>query len=86
MIQERRMQQILKEIEYGYIDYSVHDSEVLDVIKTACKKQIPKKPVNYDNEGNTTPFTDRCPSCYEPVDKKYCECCGQAIDWIEGRR
>lgn len=47
--------------------------------KKALEKQIPKKPVHFEQ---SYPY---CPSCNDFItsrDKKYCEC-GQALDWSD---
>ena len=66
--------------------------EALNTIKTAVKKQIPKKPDfigdGYDDNGNLIYDTWICPCCetdYELDydDYKFCPECGQAIDWSD---
>lgn len=44
----------------------------------AMEKQKAKNPVKHDNCGNKC-ASDRCPNCFEIVNGKYCENCGQAI-------
>lgn len=44
-----------------------------------AEKQKPKQPVKHDNCGNKC-ASERCPNCFEIVNGKYCEECGQAID------
>lgn len=67
-------------------------NEALNTIKTAVKKQIPKKPDfegdGYDDNGNLIYDTWICPCCetqYELDydDYKFCPECGQAIDRSE---
>lgn len=67
-------------------------NEALNTIKTAVKKQIPKKPDfegdGYDDNGNLIYDTWICPCCetqYELDydDYKFCPECGQTLDWSE---
>ncbi len=63
-------------------------NEALNTIKTAVKKQIPKKPLK--QECDFFDFNLVCPECknrivnvwskreYKP---NYCHYCGQALDW-----
>ena len=52
----------------------------------ALEKQIPKK---VKNSGERIPFEWYCPACgellcddgYKDTDIKYCDQCGQALDW-----
>lgn len=46
--------------------------------RKAMQKQKPKQPVKYDSCGNKC-ASDRCPNCFEIVNGKHCENCGQAI-------
>lgn len=65
-------------------------TEVEKVVVNALEKQIPQRPDlegdGYDDGGNLIYDTGYCPRCrysYE-VDyhrPKYCENCGQALDW-----
>lgn len=66
--------------------------EALNTIKTAVKKQIPKKPDligdGYDDNGYLIYDTWICPCCetdYELDydDYKFCPECGQALDWSD---
>ena len=63
-----------------------HDEEVLGMAVWAMKKQIPMKPIyNHRKYG----WWD-CPRCNyfipEDFEIKYCQDCGQAIDWNEEER
>lgn len=52
--------------------------------KEALEKQIPKKPI--EDTVNLTDFkTFHCPICKWMVGRpqKYCDDCGQALDWSE---
>ena len=56
-------------------------AEALDVAIQALEKQIPKKPI-YESK------MPRCPSCRSWIQnnesiQKYCNFCGQALDWDE---
>lgn len=60
--------------------------EDLKAIKEALEKQIPKKPIHYND---SVPH-DRCPNCHNAVkvfcdahNYHYCLYCGQAIDWSD---
>lgn len=59
--------------------------EVRDIAIEALEKQIPKKPINKEN--NYQRNIGLCPCCKEIIDDwedyKYCSECGQAIDWGE---
>lgn len=57
---------------------SIYDSrEVYESIRPFVEKQIPKKPI----ESEFTPLI--CPYCEAKIllGQRYCENCGQAIDW-----
>ena len=61
----------------------IRNLELKIVLSEAIKKQIPKKPKYY-------PLSDgQCPSCNAIFDydwkpkSKYCQNCGQAIDWSD---
>lgn len=69
--------------------------EALKMAKEALKKLVPKKPREVEDHAyfGTNCYdhsTARCPNCqYEFVfdecyQPKYCEHCGQALDWEEG--
>lgn len=51
----------------------------------ALEKQIPKKPVDYEECGVERYKTGRCSCCGEFVIQHYKHCpkCGQIIDWSE---
>lgn len=53
--------------------------------REAVERQMPKKPVKYDNCGNKC-VDDRCSNCFEIVNGKYCENCGQRISFGESER
>lgn len=57
------------------------DEASLTLIKSALEKQIPMKPIHYPHKYG---WWD-CPRCnyFIPEDSeiKYCQHCGQAIDW-----
>ena len=61
-------------------------AEALDMAIQALEKQIPKK---VKNSGERIPFEWYCPTCgeilcddgYKDTDIKYCEQCGQVLDW-----
>lgn len=75
---------------YGYqISKNFKDNAIRDAFELADKaleKQIPKK---VKNSGERIPFEWYCPTCgeilcddgYKNTDIKYCEQCGQALDW-----
>lgn len=75
---------------YGYqISKNFKDNAIRDAFELADKtleKQIPKK---VKNNGERIPFEWYCPTCgeilcddgYKNTDIKYCEQCGQALDW-----
>lgn len=60
--------------------------DAVDVAIQALEKQIPKK---VKNSGERIPFEWYCPTCgeilcddgYKNTDIKYCEQCGQVLDW-----
>lgn len=52
----------------------------IEECREAMQKQKPKQPVKHDNCGNKC-VSERCPNCFEIVNGKYCENCGQAISW-----
>ena len=71
------------EVEWNYpLDYAV----AIDTAIEALEKQIPKK---VKNSGERIPFEWYCPTCgellcddgYKDTDIKYCDQCGQALDW-----
>nr|DAE81997.1 MAG TPA: hydrogenase/urease nickel incorporation protein [Bacteriophage sp.] len=75
---------------YGYqISKNFKDNAIRDAFELADKaleKQIPKK---VKNSGERIPFEWYCPTCgeilcddgYKNTDIKYCEQCGQVLDW-----
>ena len=60
--------------------------EAIGVAVQALEKQVPKKA---KNSGERIPFEWYCPTCgellcddgYKDTDIKYCDQCGQALDW-----
>lgn len=83
---EREAIEIIKtakaDVEWNYpLDYSI----AFDTAIEALEKQIPKKPINKEN--NYQRNVGLCPCCKEIIDDwedyKYCGECGQAIDWRE---
>lgn len=52
----------------------------VEQFREAMEKQKAKNPVKHDNCGNRC-ASYRCPDCFEIVSGKYCENCGQALDW-----
>ena len=85
----------LIEIEYfkGFSGKAACIEAINEASVLACEameKQIAKKIVFYDNCGNPTPHTPRCPKCFEEPTStwytrgiSYCEYCGQKLDWNE---
>lgn len=81
---------INSQLEYGYIDLGTHDENELKIIKEALEKQIPKKPIIWENRHyfSPTPNDDwgyECPCCgNQEIDypEHHCDC-GQALDWTE---
>lgn len=63
-------------------------AEALGVAIQALEKQIPTK---VKNSGERIPFEWYCPTCgellcddgYKDTDIKYCEHCGQKLDWSD---
>lgn len=81
---------INSQLEYGYIDLGTHDENELKIIKEALEKQIPKKPIIWENRHyfSPTPNDDwgyECPCCgNQEIDYPEHHCnCGQALDWTE---
>ena len=62
--------------------------EAISIALKAIAKQIPKKP---KKEPDRSPLHNkRCPSCNKVLtmydwQMPHCKCCGQAIDWTEGK-
>lgn len=89
---EESIKYIQAQLDHGYIDLGAHDEDELEIVKDALEKQIGKKP--YDKCKSPDWQIICCPSCnrvfwnsgnwihYEP---KYCEKCGQKIDWENWR-
>lgn len=77
---------ILMVIKYqkNFKDNAIRDA--FELADKALEKQIPKK---VKNSGERIPFEWYCPTCgeilcddgYKNTDIKYCEQCGQVLDW-----
>lgn len=69
--------------ECGFNVETTKHSECEKVVLNALEKQIPKKPL--DIEGDYTALYGSCPNCKNIVcdneDYKFCNECGQALDW-----
>lgn len=84
------LRHINSQLEYGYVDLGTHDENELKIIKEALEKQIPKKPIIWENRHyfSPTPNDDwgyECPCCgNQEIDypEHHCDC-GQALDWTE---
>lgn len=82
-------QEIIESIDYCLEcnnDSIPTTQEDLQTIKKSLEKQIPKKPIHYND---SVPH-DRCPNCHNAVkvfcdahNYHYCLYCGQAIDWSD---
>lgn len=81
--------EILQE-ERDYAQFSQYVKEAIKIATSAIEKQIPKKPINVEKHYY------ECPCCkqdlgvsdddifvYENPIKKYCNNCGQALDWSD---
>ena len=63
--------------------------EAIQIAIQALEKQVPRK---VKNSGDRIPFEWYCPSCgellcddgYKDTYIKYCEHCGQKLDWSDG--
>lgn len=59
------------------------------VAMKALKKRIPKKPIPYEKDSKEVLEEYSCPECNAPYDVlfdgklKFCQWCGQALDWSE---
>lgn len=72
-------------IDVGNIVFEMpQDKEIIDAIKIALEKQIPKKLVNRHKECDVVFFRD-CPICGKSIieneNTNYCPSCGQRLDW-----
>ena len=81
----------IAEVEWNYpLNYAVTFEAAIE----ALKNQIPKKPI--EDTANLTDFkTFHCPICNKKIvskldgewiagrPQKYCDDCGQALDWSE---
>ena len=84
------LRHINSQLEYGYLDLGTHDENELKIIKESLEKQIPKKPIIWENRYyfSPTPNDDwgyECPCCgNQEIDypEHHCDC-GQALDWEE---
>lgn len=80
------IKEALKSVHFNkpYIVIDDDYKEAQQVIRDACEKQIPKKPIF------VKPYGYRCPICIKHYSErddgrgKYCACCGQRLDWGEG--
>ena len=81
--------EILQE-ERDYAQFPQYVKEAIKIATSAIEKQIPKKPINVEKHYY------ECPCCkqdlgvsdddifvYENPIKKYCNNCGQALDWSD---
>lgn len=81
--------EILQE-ERDYAQFPQYVKEAIKIATSAIKKQIPKKPINVEKHYY------ECPCCkqdlgvsdddifvYKNPIKKYCNNCGQALDWSD---
>lgn len=64
------------------------DEKALSILQELVDKETPKKPLEFSS--NITNSEDvytfnACPNCrkYLYVSQKYCDVCGQALDWSE---
>lgn len=78
------------QLEYGYLDLGAHDEDELKIIKEALEKQIPKKPIIWENRYSFSPSPNddwgyECPCCgNQEIDYPEHHCiCGQTLDWTE---
>ena len=73
---------------FAQVDWE-NRTKAIDLAMKAVRKQIPKKPMCEGTDEQDDYF---CPSCKEPLcsigdtifwdmKPKYCEECGQALDW-----
>lgn len=76
--------EILQE-EHDYCQEPFYVIAALQMAIKALEKQIPKKPFNI--EGDYTASYGNCPNCENIVcdneDYKYCNECGQSLDWSD---
>lgn len=70
-------------------ELTIDDTDWLETAKEALEKQIPKKPISFEDEAYL------CPNCLrnnfyngtETLNKMdFCDFCWQAIDWSDGER
>lgn len=61
--------------------FAVHITEALRMAVEALEKQIPKSCCNRFYGDGSVEYV--CPTCESAVndDQKYCDACGQALDW-----
>jgi hypothetical protein len=84
------LRHINAQLEYGYLDLGINDRDELKIIKEALEKQIPKKPIIWENRYYFSPIPNddwgyECPCCgNQEIDypEHHCDC-GQALDWTE---
>lgn len=53
-------------------------NEALDIVIESTKKQIPLEVIGINGSKS---IQYGCPKCHRPVTGKYCQCCGQKLDW-----
>jgi len=70
--------QAVKEVTGMSLPWNDRHYEALQMALSALEKQIPKKSCS-----TSSLFRYNCPSCgnHFPLNGKYCDKCGQAIDW-----
>lgn len=85
-IKECRRIDVIKRFMDSNSDASIKECEdnilILKLVIQALEKQIPKKP---KSEGEFFRI-QRCPACEKVIgfSQKYCDGCGQKLDWPEG--
>ncbi len=84
------LQYINNQLKYGYIDLDINEKNELEIIEEALEKQIPKKPLIWENRYSFSPSPNddwgyECPCCgNQDIDYPEHHCtCGQALDWEE---
>ena len=63
---------------------TAEQDEALAIVQKATKKRIPREPKII---GSPADYNKRCPNCNERVDvfqdNRFCQECGQALDWSD---